>query len=152
MKALSLLVAAIICASSVCPVMAEALPNQTVSDKVIQHLAKIARQNISHARLNDGSFVPAETAKEQAKPLLPDTTIRRIIEQGVVADMRATCRMDWEKPFYAFMDNEVKTGKLTPKQHAYADLLHGISMGFHQTDIEKLGCKPAFKTYLQQAK
>ena len=108
-------------------------------------LGKVARDNLTKARLANGAHVPAETPAEKAKPIIPAKDVKRVVDHGIRADVMLVCNLNWEKDFSAFMDNERAKKIWSPKQIAYIGLLHGVSMGYFEDSIKRSGCTPQLK-------
>jgi hypothetical protein len=84
-----------------------------VSDAFALSMIKTFRPYIAHARYDDGSYLKAETAAEKAKPIIPLSDAKRVVQNGAEMGIREFCHEPWEQGFSAFMD-------------AQADCVYGV--------------------------
>jgi len=112
-----------------------------VSDAEIQKLMNAARERITRAKLNDGSFVPAETAEEKKSPIIPLNDGRRIIDRGGLSAIAEWCGIDYLPSYLQFMQNERKNYHWNDKQSSYVGLLHGMSVAVHRQGLKDIGLK-----------
>jgi hypothetical protein len=99
-------------------------------DKLVVNLMEVARQNITQAKFQDGSFIPSETEAEKLYPIIPIEDARRIVAVGQKSGIAAWCGIEWQKSIFSkLMENERSKKTWTQKQLAYIGLLHGITMG-----------------------
>lgn len=116
----------------------EHLPRNLVRD-----VMKLARDNITQARLLDGSQVSAETPAERAKTLVPFAEAELIVDSGIVSAYAEWCGEDWE-PNYRHMMAYQRSRKIwSEKAMAFVGLMHGVTVGFMKRDFENAGQCPA---------
>lgn len=114
-----------------------------IPDVAYKEIAKLSRENIGKAKLEDGSFVK-ETEEEKKQPIMPEADIKRVIDRGFISVYAEWCGYDWQnKSFFPFMQNERSKEKWSEKQLAYIGLMHGVSMGVLQQNLKSRGECPA---------
>ena len=117
---------------------------QSVPRDVVVVIMDLARDNLSKARLADGSNVPPETPVEKAVPLIPVEDGARVVDAAIGSAYGKWCGVDWQETMYRpFMSAERARGAWSPKQMAYIGLLHGITMGSLASTYESQGACPA---------
>ena len=108
------------------------------SNDLVVSVMKMARENITNAKLSDGSFVPPETLEEKQKPIISFEDAKRVVRIGQQSGIAAWCSVEWEESsFRAFMQSERKKSIWTDKQLAYIGLVHGITMGLVERTMEE---------------
>ncbi len=126
----------LLCAAS--PAVAQEVgpPPQLVDD-----LTAVARDNLSQARLSDGSNVPAETPEERAQPIVPRSLELQTIERALLSAAMDACELDSVSLSYLpYMQKLRASQRYSDKQIAYVGLLHGVSSGYMSGQIEDLAC------------
>lgn len=119
---------------------------------LVDKLTAAARDNLTSARLSDGSPAPAETTEELARPLVPRILEVQTIERALMSAVMATCQLDSEALSYRpYMQAIRASGRYSDKQIAYLGLLHGLSMGFLGSSLDAAMCNPDFVESLKQA-
>lgn len=114
--------------------------------RVVEKIMKIARKNITRAKMLDGSFVAEETEEELKAPIISLVEGKRVVNRGMLSAMAQYCGFDWEnRSFLPFMEGERAGGKWTDKQLAYIGLVHGIAQGSFRKRLEKDGACTAEK-------
>jgi hypothetical protein len=97
---------------------------------MIERLAGIARANLTHARLHDGSPVPPETPEELSRPVVSVELVEQTVRRGFLTAEMEACAMDWRsQSFLPYMQSLRASRRYSDKQMAYLGLLHGFSQG-----------------------
>ncbi|MDA0782510.1 MAG: hypothetical protein O2970_10355 [Proteobacteria bacterium] len=121
-----------------------AFPSYGNDDKLISDLMQVAREQITSAKLLDGSFVPAETEEEKKTPIIKIEDARRIVGVGQQSAIAAWCNVEWYKSsFTNLMQHERSKEIWSDKQLAYIGLLHGITMGMTEKSVKQRGECPS---------
>jgi hypothetical protein len=95
-----------------------------------EQLAELARANLTHARLSDGSQVPPETPEELARPIIPAGLAEQTVARGVLTAELEACAMDWQgRSYLPYMQRLRARRRYSDRQLAYLGFLHGISQG-----------------------
>ena len=117
------------------------------NDDVVVAAMKLAGDNITMARLPDGSRVPAETAEELDRPIVPLAVGRLTLNTGMLSGYAQFCGLDWQaRNFGPFMDSQRSDGGRTDKQIAYLGILHGIGQGIMLDNLSRHGeCTPQMR-------
>ena len=121
-----------------------------IPDASIQKMMDSARARITRAKLDDGSFVPAETAEEKKQPIISLKDGRRIIDHGGTMAIAKWCGIDYIPYYLKFMQDERKQYHWDDKQSSYVGLLHGTSLGVHLQGLKDIGltkCSEAQKQH-----
>lgn len=99
-------------------------------DETVEHYSRLARDNLTMARLADGTNVPEETADERAVAIVPTALARQTVERGFLTAAMQVCGMDWQDESYLpYMKTLRTAGRYSSKQLAYIGFLHGIVQG-----------------------
>ena len=114
--------------------------NASMSDSEAKMFMELARQNITQAKLHDGSFVPAETEEEKKTPIIPVLDGQRVIQVGFRSGVAAWCKVDNKDYYLGFMQQERGHSRWTDKQIAYIGLLHGVAKGSVLRATETTAC------------
>ena len=120
----------------------QAVPDIGLTDEAVKSVMDVARQNITKARLADGTFVPKESPGELSLPILPLVDGRRIITAASLSAAAAWCGVEWQNSHYLpMMQQERASRRWSDKQMAYIGLLHGITQGtLQQQHAASGGC------------
>lgn len=122
-----------------------------IDDETVTGLAGIARLLLPQARLPDGKAVPPESEAERKAPLLDPARTRRVVEAGQLSAVGDWCGLEWDALVRSpAMKATQADRKLSPKQIAYAGVLHDTAMGAWQSELARSGdCGPKDKATVQ---
>ena len=110
------------------------------SPQTVEDIAAFARENITRARVSDGSNVPPETPQELARPIIPASLVRQTVARGFLTGEIEACGMDWQAgSFRPYMKAIRSGGRYSDKQLAYIGILHGLAQGEGSAAVAKLG-------------
>lgn len=119
---------------------------------LVDQLTSVARENLTRARLRDGSQVPPETPEERTKSIVPRALEVQTIDRALLSAAMNVCGLDSDELSYLpYMRKIRASGRYSDKQLAYVGLLHGIAMGFLQQDFGAENCGPEFNASMEQA-
>lgn len=120
---------------------------------IVEHLAALARDNLSKARLSEGSPIAPETAEEKSRPLVPMDMLQRTVDRGAITAQAEWCGLDWKnRSFIPFMQQERNRGTWSDKQLAYIGLLHGVTQGSYENAMRSVGeCNASQRAQAEQA-
>ncbi len=110
---------------------------------LVEEVMDLARDNITQARLPDGSHVAPESEAERAKKLVPFKDAEAVVDAGIVSAYAEWCGEDWEPNFSHMMAYQRSREIWSDKALAYIGLMHGVTVGFMKRDFEKSGDCPA---------
>jgi hypothetical protein len=97
------------------------------SEERVAQVTRVARDNLSNARIEDGSNLPVETPAERAQPIIPRAAEIAAIRRGELSGQMEHCGLDWQnRSFRPFM-RQLRDNGWRGKRMAYVGLLHGIS-------------------------
>ena len=121
-----------------------------VSNEMAAEIMGIAREHITQAKLQDGSFVPAETEEEMKHLIIPIEDAKRVIHFGSKSGLAEWCGIEYRPAYLQFMQDERRLGKWNDKQIAYIGLLHGISVSVFSHSLQKTQglCSEAQKRHM----
>ncbi len=115
----------------------------SVPKELVQTVMGLARDNLSRARLPDGSNVPPETPAERARLLLPFEDAETVVDAGIASAYAKWCGEDWVRNFEAMMASQRRRGLWSDKTMAYIGMLHGITLGMMGRQFQRAGECPA---------
>jgi hypothetical protein len=96
--------------------------------EAIATLSRLARENLTRARLLDGSNVPPETAAERSRPIIPSELTEQTVRRGYLSGEMEACGLDaTEESYLPYMSAIRRSRRYSDTQHAYLGLLHGFS-------------------------
>lgn len=126
----------------------------------VNGMIQSANDNFASAKLEDGSAPSPLTPQEQSQGVIPVSDAKRVIDRGAVSAYAEWCGYNGESQSYMpFMAAERESGKWTDRQLAYMGVLHGLTWGALENNMESVpgGCKEKDKQgvenylrYLQQ--
>jgi hypothetical protein len=122
-----------------------------LDDETLRGLADIARLLLPNVKLPDGSPMPPESEAERKTPLLPDADTRRIVEAGQLSAAAEWCKVEWLATVRdPLMAAERKNPAFTPRQAAYAGVLHDTAQGAWEAELTRSGeCGPGERADMQ---
>ncbi|HEY0115139.1 MAG TPA: hypothetical protein VGB54_05410 [Allosphingosinicella sp.] len=106
----------------------------------------MARDNLTRARISDGSYVSAETPAERAGPIVPRPLEEQTIARALLNAHFEGCGVDYTRISYGpYMGRLRASGRYGDKQMAYLGLLHGFTLGIAGQSIDRgqLDCNEA---------
>ncbi|MDP8993564.1 MAG: hypothetical protein M3N07_01065 [Pseudomonadota bacterium] len=98
---------------------------------------RMARDNLTLARLPDGTNVPPETAEERAQPIVPPALTEQTVRRGFLSGEMQACGLDPMQSFLPYMAALRASGHYSDRQLAYVGLLHGLGQGFAHSELSK---------------
>lgn len=121
-------------------------------EDVVKFMEGVRTQLLSQAKLQDGSFVPPETAAEKAYPIIPVADGRRVMDRGDFSGILEWCKLEATPQYLAFMQEERNKKQWSDKQLAYIGLLHGAARTTAQRGLQQLkgDCSPKQKEHIKK--
>ncbi|MEZ0244524.1 MAG: hypothetical protein ACAH11_14210 [Sphingomonas sp.] len=107
---------------------------------MVHGITTLVRDNITLARLDDGSNVPPETPEERGRPIIPRSLEIQSIMRGELSGQMEICGLDWlTLSFRPYMRAIRASGLYSSKQIAYISMLHGAAQGLTVKDAREKG-------------
>jgi hypothetical protein len=99
------------------------------TDEATKKVMQAARDNITKAKLSDGSNIAAETTEELKQDIVPFAQAKKTVAVGVLSGIAQWCSIDWSKFFASYMAYERNKNQWSEKQLAYIGMMHGLAQG-----------------------
>lgn len=108
------------------PVTGSAAPD--LIEGLTSQAIEIARAGAGHARLSDGSPLPAATAEDRRLFAVPPALETQTVRRGFLTGQLEYCRADGvARSFLPYMGRLRASGRYSERQLAYIGVLHGVS-------------------------